>query len=676
MMFTVLMKIRNDTCSILTIFFLMFSSNFIAAEETPVDVDLPLRHSFPGSQVPFADKMDNGIMRDLVKELHLYGADPTHEYIISTFSTQQFALPLTRVVIEIQDITDNVVVCGFRSQTMDASTVAAFVATLPDTIKLTDVALASKTKMYAVMTVDWSAATDANRSYTTVAQAGIHASRIMSDEMIADYLDRDSWHQVIRCGAGETYTTLKAAVEATYSPLTGSATINGSPICEFAHYHNRVLIDIVDDGDFKATGLYLPDWVDVRGNGRDRTFIRRENTDPEPLIEQRTSGKFIDCTLVSETANEYCIHSDDFNRNSTGDKNQNVRLRQSYKRLRLQGGTGHNGWLFGNGMSSGQVIEFEDVVGEHLDASATEPAFGFHNTGPTLRNPMLKVSYKSAQVTMRGCSSPDQVGIEISTLEPSAICHLTLIDSDFNLIKHETSSGNEVLSDLARDRVAWQIGGRHDGPWINVDPVGQIVLKTTAGQIPSGTASALIFGAMDELGRGEKWIKDATDYDLGSRLGDCSSVNKMLTIGSQTCIFTADETRKSNAVLISEINASITSHPVSEVDLQLEWAPDAVPKRRMNNNTGSTIPKGRFVKFTGAGTIALCGTNEKPDGWTHRDILNGDDGYVILTKRIADDYIENASGSTGKWGITASGKLDYSATTKQGLTTGGIVTVY
>ncbi|MDF1747171.1 MAG: hypothetical protein P1V19_25990, partial [Gimesia sp.] len=140
--------------------------------------------------------------------------------------------------------------------------------------------------------------------------------------------------------------------------------------------------------------------------------------------------------------------------------------------------------------------------------------------------------------------------------------------------------------------------------------------------------------------------------------------------------FTADETRKSNAVLISEINASITSHPVSEVDLQLEWAPDAVPKRRMNNNTGSTIPKGRFVKFTGAGTIALCGTNEKPDGWTHRDILNGDDGYVILTKRIADDYIENASGSTGKWGITASGKLDYSATTKQGLTTGGIVTVY
>ncbi len=43
-------------------------------------------------------------------------------------------------------------------------------------------------------------------------------------------------------------------------------------------------------------------------------------------------------------------------------KAKNVRLRQSYKRLRLQGGTGHNGWLFGNGMSSGQVIEFEDVV--------------------------------------------------------------------------------------------------------------------------------------------------------------------------------------------------------------------------------------------------------------------------------------------------------------------------
>lgn len=655
---------------------LTVSPNFIAAAEAPADQDVPLKHPSPGFRVPFSDDMDNGNMRGLVRELHLYGADPTHEYIISTFSTQQFASPLTRVVIEIKDITDNVVVCSFRSQTTDAITVAAFVAKLPATIKLTDHALASRTNMYAVLTVDWSAATDANRSYTTTVQAGIHVSRIMSDEMIADYLDRDYWHQVIRCGTGETYATLKAAVEATYSLLTGSTKINGSPICEFAHYHNRVLIDIVDDGDFKATGLYLPDWVDVRGNGRDRTFIRRENTDPDPLIEQRTSGKFIDCTLVSETANEYCIHSDDFNRNSTGDKIQNVRLRQSYKRLRLQGGTGHNGWLFGNGISSGQVIEFEDVVGEHLDASATEPAFGFHNTGPTLRNPTLKASFKPARVTMRGCSSPDQVGIEISTLEPSATCHLTLIDCHFNLIKHETASGNEVLSDLARDRIAWQIGGRHDGPWINVDTVGQIILKTTAGQVPSGTASALIFGATDELGRGEKWIKDATDYDLGSRLGDCSSVNKTLTIGGETYTFAADETAKSNAELILEINAAITSDPVSEVDLQLEWVPEAVPRRRMNNDTGSTIPKGRFVKFTGAGTIALCGADERPDGWTHRDILNRDAGYVILTKRVADDYIENAAGSTGKWGITASGELDYSATTKLGLTNGGIVTIY
>ncbi len=637
-----------------------------------------------GGKVPFSnDMVGDTFLRQMVRSIWLYGCDPTHEYAVSFFEVRNLSGPLTRFQIQITDVTAGALACSARYQIGATEDYATFSARLPSKIKVTDHLLGTKTLIYGVVDIDWSSVSDLfnNSQSATMATGGIHSSRTLSDEGIADHLDRDHWHQVIRCGAGEIYTTLRAAVEATYSPLTGSTLIKGSPICEFAHYHNRVLIDIVDDGDFEATGLYLPDWVDVRGNGMDRTFIRRENTDPEPLIEQRATGKFFDCTLISETAGEYCIHSDDFNRNATGDKDQNLHLRQSYKRLRLQGGTGHNGWLFGNGMSSGQVIEFEDVVGEHVDATATEPAFGFHNSGPTLSSPDLKTSFKPAHVIMRGCGSPDQKPIKLSTLEPSAICTLTLIDCHFpGYIQVDTSSGLEVVSDLAHERNCWQIGGRHDGPWLRLDPVGENVLKTTAGATPSGDAAALIFGAVDDLGRGEKWIAgdpaDATTYSLGERLGDCSGTSKTLTVSGETHTFNTDLRAVANATIISQINAAITGYPVSIVDIQLEWVPDAAPKRRVNNDTGASIPKGRFVKFTGAATVALCGAGERPDGWTHRDILDGDDGFVVLTKRIREEYIDGADSGTGEWGITTAGTLDYSATPKLGRTIGGFVEVY
>lgn len=633
-----------------------------------------------GGKIPFSDDMvGENFLRQAIRSIWLYGMKEGHEYAVSTFVVEEFSgIPLTRFRFEIYDVTGGATACSMSYQVSSAPGIASFIANIPDRVKLNDYSLGSETHVYAVADIDWSVVSDffANVGGTTMVAAGIHPDRCLSDEQIADYLDADRWDEVTRCGSGETYTTLRAAVEATYSDLTGSTLIKGSPICEEAHYHNRRLVDVIEDADFTATGLYLPDQVDLRGNGMDRTIVRRENTDPEPLIEMRASGKMSDMTLISETASEYCIHSDDFNRNASGDDEQNTRLRQSFKRLRLQGATGHNGWLFGCGISSGQVIEFEDVVGEHIDASATEPAFGFHNSGPTLSNPALKASYKPSEVIMYGCSSPDQTSIELSTLEPSAKCSLTLADCEFNMIRVTTSSGDEVLSDLALDRNAWRIGGRYEGAFLRFDPVGENVLKTTAGQTPSGTAAALIFGTTDELGRGDKWIGDGNVYDLGERLGDCSSVNKTLTVGGQTHTFTEDEATKNNTTLLSEINATITSNPLSIVDIQLEWVPDAAPKRRMNNNTGSTIPKGRFVKFTGASTVALCGADEWPDGWTHRDILNGDDGQVVLTRKIANEYLDNASSSTGQWGITSNGEIDYAASVKLGRTIGGIVTLH
>mgnify|MGYP000187341184 CR=1 FL=1 len=55
----------------------------------------------------------------------------------------------------------------------------------------------------------------------------------------------------------------------------------------------------------------------------------------------------------------------------------------------------------------------------------------------------------------------------------------------------------------------------------------------------TGTAAAVIFGAVDELGRGDLCVEDATAKAIGARLGDCTTVNKTLTIAGQT--WTASE---------------------------------------------------------------------------------------------------------------------------------------
>ena len=115
------------------------------------------------------------------------------------------------------------------------------------------------------------------------------------------------------------------------------------------------------------------------------------------------------------------------------------------------------------------------------------------------------------------------------------------------------SSGEEVLADIAADRNAWRIGGKHDGAFVLEDAAGWNVLKTSAGQTPSGDAASLIFGNVDELGRGDKWIGGSNVYDLGSRLGDCRTVNKTLNIGGQSHTFAENETTKNNNTLLAQI---------------------------------------------------------------------------------------------------------------------------
>lgn len=633
-----------------------------------------------GLKIPFADEMTTELLRKCVKEIWMYGCDPTHNYIINGFSVEQFAgLPLTRFLFTIHDLTSALDVCQYSFSIASASeTVSQFAAMVPKQVKLSDAAIANKSNIYAVVTLDLSQypSFSAN-AYTTMIQAGINKKRTLADEQISDYLQREIWHERISVGAGQTYTTLRAAVESLHiSPADKT--------CNRSHYNNQILIDLIDDGTYNSTLLEIPEFVSVRGNGVDRTFIVKENNNNDEIIAAPNETKFLDCTIISDTGDggswtgEYCIHSDDINRKSRPEgKQQNRRLRQLFKRMKLIAGENQNTWIFGCGISSGQTIKFEDVIAEHLNPNVSTAAFGFHNTGPTLSVPAVPSSYKPFLVEMSGCRSPDNTtyGVYLQTLEPTAVGRLVLNNCDFNLV-FQTVAGpsGEVVTDKAKARFGWEIGGVHSGPILQTDPEGMIVLATAPGAAVSGTAAAVIFGTIDELGRGDLWVKTGTTKSLGARLGDCSTVNKTLTIAGQSHVFNTNLTASSNATIIAAINASITTNPVSEKDIQTEIYPDTGFTRRMLNSTGATISAGRFVKQTGAKTIALANGTDDIYGFVYRDILNGKTGNVVTVKKIHTAYF-NSAASNGKFGIT-NGVVDYANTTYKGFVIDGIATLY
>ena len=606
-----------------------------------------------GRNLPFADDLSNDFLRRFVKNIWVYGADTSHVYIL-----KQIEIQLFRRTVLLHDLTTGTDVAKWSV----TSTVTDYTGQ-PRYVKLVQGSLPTYTGVYAVVEFDWTQATTQTSNYTTGVQAGIHNSQLRSDEMVMDYLDRDVWHEVIPVGAGQTYTTLRAAVESLYDSVSVTT-------CARAGYDHQILIDLVDAGTYNATLLVIPQFVGVRGQGVDRTFIRKESNATDAMLEVHLETKFRDLTIVSDTGDgaswlgEYCLHSDDFNRVSKP-TTPNRRLRQSFSRLKLRGGANQNAWLFGCGVSSGQHIRFTDVNASHDILTSSIAAFGFHNTG-------ISVSARPGLVEMIGCKSGDAygTGAAVLSLGGGNKCRLTLIGCDLGLVAQGVTGS---IADKAADRYEWEIGGVYAGPIVQNDP-GMVVLQTTLGLAVTGTAAAVIFGAVDELGRGDLCVEDATAKAIGARLGDCTTVNKTLTIAGQTWTANGNYTAQSNAAVLAAMNAVLTVAPVSVVNIQWEVFADCGQTRRMLNSSGIAIPAGRLVKKTGVNTIAIASGDDDVYGVVFRQILPGLSGLVIANRLVHRNYI-SSSAADGKYGVTA-GALDAGAATKKLVIEGGVARLY
>lgn len=606
-----------------------------------------------GRNLPFGDELSNDFLRRFVKNIWVYGADTSHVYIL-----KQIEIQLFRRTVLLHDLTTGTDVAKWSV----TSTVTDYTGQ-PRYVKLVQGSLPTYTGVYAVVEFDWTQATTQTSNYTTAAQAGIHSSQLRSDEMVMDYLDRDVWHEVIGVGAGQTFATLRLAVESLYdSP--------GVDTCARCCYDHQILIDLRDAGAFNASFLKIPMFVGVRGLGTDKTFIDKESDATDAMLETHLETKFLDLTIRSNTGDggawngEYCLHSDDFNRVSKP-TTPNRRIRQAFTRLAMVGGPLQNAWLFGCGVSSGQHIRFTDVRADRLRADTSLADFGFHNTAIT-------ASARPAVVELIGCKSSNTLGTGalVLSLGGGNRCRLTLIGSDLGLVAQGVTGAS---ADRAVDRYEWQIGGMYAGPVVQSD-AGMVVLQTTLGLAVTGTAAPVIFGSVDELGRGDLCVEDATAKAIGARLGDCTTVNKTLTIAGQTWTANGNYTAQSNAAVLAAMNAVLTVAPVSVVNIQWEVFADCGQTRRLLNSSGVAIPAGRLVKKTGVNTIAMASGDDDVYGVVPRQILPGLSGLVIANRLVHRNYI-NSSAADGKYGVTA-GALDAGAATKKLVIEGGIARLY
>lgn len=603
----------------------------------------------PGARMPFADGMSTKLLRQRVRDVHVQYCDEGHRYGVSALSLEQFVgINLTRFLVDIYDFTADVVVARYRQQVSALPSLSDFKATIPETIKITDHLLAPNfTGIEAVVKLDLTSVTAyGTNNYTTPAQCEIHTSRCLPDAQVADYLDRDYWHERITVGAAGDFATLTEAVESLHDD-----TSQQGGLCFRSHYNHRILIDIIEDGTHVVDDLVVPAWVSIRGTGADRCVIDSDPASTPPrVLQYHYECKILDVTVKGEIA-YYPMHSDDFNRVSIRAGVQRRRLRQSLKRVKLIGGLDQNAQLFGSGISSGQTMLFEDVEATHLkpdvDNTSQGAAFGIHNTGPTNSAPTITRSPMPATVTMRGCRSASRIGVNVTTLAHGARNRLTLQGCQFNLVLQTVSNtiATAELPDLARDRFGWDIGGVHEGAILYSDPLGTVVLQTTPGVPVSGDAAGLIFGAVDDLGRGEKWVLGARS--IGARLGDRSGDPMDLTIGAQTHTFDTNLTAVDNATIIGQINASITDNPVSLVDIQHEIYPDCGFTQQMLNDSGVTIDKGYPVKRSGLNTIAKCAPGDRIFGWVVRPILAGAAGKVITSRQVHQAYVAGRPGVGG-----------------------------
>lgn len=576
--------------------------------------------------------------------------------------------------------------------------------------------------IFGVIQMDWTQIpTGTSVTYTTYAQSGIFAGCLYTPDDVEALNKLKSANTIVRVGPGLDYTDLGAALTALNRapPIAGTALSSVSfysNICDLAHPASWVEVQIItptatsatlfgrqyDIAYSVATGAnILPGYCKLKGGGSQRTLIQPLGTPTDHIFQVNRDNGVEGVTFFSPGGNSatdlfYPIHCDPQRYGQPDSllpriefEFEDVVALCSDQTTRPGIGSG----VFGGSrlhINGGTSILFNSVSAE-ADLFHSTPATGSAN--PNLRPALVKIR--------------DHMGNGPLLLQSLAALHKNQIDINNGTFYTRIDMQNlDDVYDIAQERQEWELTGSMVLPVNTFDP-GMVVLATTVGATVAGTAAPIIFGSLDDLGRGLKCIRpqpsdtSLTDYptaslpynptsgfldtSLATRLGNLTTGSLTLSTGGSLATLNQNYTGMTTAAIITSINAALASAgggnaPLYAANVSFENFPAVSGGMQMLNGSGSQIGDptltgpghGVFVKLTAPRTVATADDGDTVIGFAPRPIPVGKMGVIITLKTFFCAVM--AGGYTFSNGSTANGtNFLPSATGPFGVGTGGIL---
>jgi hypothetical protein len=304
-----------------------------------------------------------------IKDCYIEGGYKNHDYIIN-YETIYFAgSDLYRIRLWLRDLTLNMDVAQRTILNTGPITYQ------PSQMLLYRDSLPNYTGIACMLWVDWSKIlfTKSTTTYTTMAATGIRKDRILTKDMMDDFLvaAKPAVHLTVGPGTPTAthFNSLVDAVASTYRPDVGDITRSKYPISDVCSYSNQYLVEVVGDAYheivpnvvYSGTGqsvIVVPPFMTIRL--KHDTIVESDvegPADTAPVFERHRSSRLEFGTVINN-GQGYCDHIDGFGATtldaSTGTMNNPVRTVSFGVNYKVP--DGHNAPLIGSGISDGQTI--------------------------------------------------------------------------------------------------------------------------------------------------------------------------------------------------------------------------------------------------------------------------------------------------------------------------------
>ncbi len=427
---------------------------------------------------------------------------------------------------------------------------------------------------------------------------------------------------------------------------------------------------VYDDGQFgEPTVIVGKDWIDVEGLGKDKSVVAVElaagsvfpsgkiYTDYQPVM-WNSNSKLSNMSIIAKNC-RYNVHFEGGNLVT----NKTLTIDHCYleNKGNVEMGGSAGGTVFGTGMRDGQVWNIANCT-----IKTEGSAFAMHTALNTVK--------RGGEVNLINC---DVYGfIQLANYPVERIVNVNLIDcrfNGFNTFSYQWYyTAFSVWADYANCMIKCSskpllfYNGNPKGKGLRITSKSAGALSTVRFNENSSAFEAIIgdknrvveettlwqwkfkYGyyfkdggdTLKGFAVGGKDIDEGTTHtSLGKKLGDCTVVNKILTIiidgSTYNVTFNENYTAQNNAYVISKITSVIGT--VADVDTYspgFEYYPQFDGMKVVMNTDATAILKGMAISFDGDSGVKKATSSDNFSGIALDDAAPGQTIRCITSGRI------------------------------------------